>query len=138
MCDYLSFGFYNTQLKSATYVSRVDSFFQIKTFYLNEKVDKTKGQDYDQKNWSREANGSDGSQNATERSQEHNQSHGNLIIDCADILREAVHDPPQGSGLKKWHGGVQDILKKSMMQIAWRNFRSNSQAQGWNECAGSL
>ena len=101
MCDYLSFDFYNTQLKSASYVSRVNSFFQLKTFYLNEKVDKTKGQDYDQKNWSREANGSDGSQNATERSQEHNQSHGNLIIDCADILREAVHDPPQRSGLKK-------------------------------------
>ena len=86
--------------------------------YLNENVEKAEGYNHNQKDRRRETNSNNGSKNGKERSQERHQGHRNLVIDCADILGEAVYDPPQGSGLKKRHGRVHDINENTLVKIA--------------------
>ena len=72
--------------------------------YLNENIDNAKRYDHYQKDRSGKTDGDYGANNSAERPNEGRQCYRNLIVNCTDVLREAVHDPPKGGGLEKRHG----------------------------------
>ena len=63
-----------------------------------------------------------------ERPQERWHAPRHHIINATDVLREAVHDSPLWSGLKKRHRWVQNVVQHSLMKIAGRYYCSSRQS----------
>ena len=69
--------------------------------YLYEKIQGSQGNDHYQKDGCSKTNRKECANDRTKGSEKRGQTSGHHVINAADILGKAVHDPPLGGGLKE-------------------------------------
>lgn len=106
--------------------------------YLHKNIQGSQRKDDSQKDGCSKADGKYSTGHSAGGSKKRDEGPGDDVIDATDILWEAVHNPPLGGGLEKWHGRVHDVDQHSLVELTRGNSWSQRHGYGRKEDKHSL